>query len=112
MRYKGIVVAILTVIVGCMGSTQLQACEIKLQVKNFTSFMITAVQQRKPGADTWSGNLIETPIGSNGTKIVLWQGDGDYELEIEFTNRPVIKTVEGICDKSQIIANSNGVVIQ
>lgn len=112
MRYQATIVASLTVIMGCMSSTRLQACEIKLQVKNFTSSMITAVQQRKPGAQTWSDNLIETPIGSNGTKIVTWKGDGDYELGIEFTNKAIMKTAESICDKSQVIANPNSVVIQ
>lgn len=105
MGYRGVAVALLTAMAGCFGSVS-NACEINLLVMNFTGNIITDIHYRG------GNNLLPSEVEPNGHDKITWNGDGSYDLEIKFTNRSISITAADICNKSQLIANTDGAVVQ
>ena len=114
MNYRYLLFAIIVTGVGGHGLPGAAACEVSLLIKNRSPMTIVAVGYRNAELNTWSDNLIPSFIAPNDAKMVAWQGDGDYELGISFTDAqtPIIVPVQNVCTKSQVIANPNGIAIQ
>jgi hypothetical protein len=115
VSYQRFLAAGIALLVSCIGSVRVQACEVRIQVRNSSTFTIVAIEVRRPGPNAWSPNLIRGDLVPNSTpQIIGWDGDGDYEIGIGFTNtqQPIIIPAHNICGKSQLIASPRGVVIQ
>ena len=115
VNYQRFLAAGIALLVSCIASVSVQACEVHIQVRNSSTFTIVAIEVRRPGPNAWSPNLIRGDLAPNGTpQIIGWDGDGDYEMGIEFTNtqQPIIIPADNICGKSQLIASPSGVVIR
>jgi len=99
---------------GCLGWDGAEACDIRLLVKNSSPDIIVAFGFRKDAREQWSDNLLSTFVGPNDVRMVTWQGDGDYELGVRFTDAPVpiVVPVQNICIKRQVVALPNGVNVQ
>ena len=115
VNYQRFLAAGIALLVSCIASVSVQACEVHIQVRNSSTFTIVAIEVRRSGPNAWSPNLIPGDLAPNGTpQIIVWDGDGDYEIGIEFTNtrQPIIIPAHNICGKSQLIASPQGVVIR
>jgi hypothetical protein len=114
MNCRHLYIAIVAIGIGCLGSLSAEACEVNLIVTNRSLTTIVEVGYRNAGLDTWSGPLISNPVGSNNTQSVTWQGNGDYELSIRFTDpqTPIVVPVRDVCAKSEVIANPDGIVVR
>jgi hypothetical protein len=109
MIYQRLIAAMLIVIIYGVAAENAEACEVKLMMRNISSNTILAVEYRKNVADKWSVNLIDRSVGPNNQQVVRWQGDGYYEVGIEFTNRiRRITPAQDLCNKSELIAGNDG----
>jgi hypothetical protein len=116
MSYQRILIGTLVAVIACVSSEELQACEVALQVKNTTTFTVVEVKYRKHESNSWS-TIISNPnqIEPNNSKVIHWNGDGDYEIAIRSSNapsNPVSITTPNICAMSQIIVSNTGVKIR
>lgn len=114
MNYRYLLFAIMATGVGGLSLPSAAACEVRLLIKNKSPMTIVAVGYRNAGLHTWSDNLIPSFVAPNDAKMVAWQGDGDYEISIRFTDAqtPTVVPVQNVCTKSQVIANPNGIAVQ
>ena len=115
MSYQRFLAASIPLLVSCIGSIGVQACEVRIQVRNSSTFIIVTIEVRRPGPNAWSRNLLQRDVVPNGApQIIGWDGYGNYEIGIEFTNsqQPIIIPAHNICGKSQLIASPSGVAIQ
>jgi hypothetical protein len=108
MIYQRVIAAMLILSIYCVGAENVKACEVKLMIRNTSSYTILALKYRKNEADKWSGNLIAGSIGPNNQQVVRWQGDGYYAIGIEFANTSQIVPAQDLCNKSELIAGNSG----
>ena len=115
MRYKGPHTIAILLVASCIVSTQVLACEVAIQVSNRSATTIVTIEYRKTSSDSWSGNLISRQIGPNGdSQVVRWDGVGDYDIAIGFTNTstPTIVETDDICARSELVATTEKVIIR
>lgn len=109
MIYQRVIAAMLILSIYGVGAENAKACEVKLMIKNTSPYTISALEYRKNEADKWSDNLIAGSVGPNNQQVVRWQGDGYYEVGIEFANT-ISRTIpaQDLCNKSELIAGYDG----
>ena len=115
VNFQHFLAAGIALLVSCIGSVSVQACDVRIQVRNSSTFTVVAIEVRRPGPNAWSPNLLPGDLAPNRQpQRIAWDGDGDYEIGLEFTNtrQPIIIPAHNICGKSQLIASPSGVVIR
>lgn len=108
--------AMLALIWGCLNSADLYACQVQLQIQNRSVFTILEVEYRQQDINFWSNTSISDnhPLYSGQSRIIGWDGNGDYEIKVTLSSaptNPAVKVMPDICGRGQIIILNDGINI-
>lgn len=117
MTSRSVLSATLALLWACVNPVIAGACDVAVQVQNNSVFTILAVGYRQGGSSSWEQTSIagNQPLGLNDRKVIRWSGDGDYEIQIIYSNapnKPKFIDVPEICAMSQMSILNDGVNIR
>lgn len=114
MILRRVSILLFATMIPCVASKDIQACPVRILVKNKSSYTITGIAYRLSDQHPWGVNLIKDDITINDTLELRWVSQGYQEIGIIDTTstRPFVVKTKEICRNSQIIISQHNIVLQ